>query len=57
MKKYLKYVIGGLGFFLTMTVLDAVFSLAIDWKVNLGAAVVYIALNILCDRLFDKQDR
>lgn len=57
MKKYVKYIVGGLGFFLTMILLDYVLKSDIDLKVSIGATIIYLILNILCDFIFQKKDK
>ena len=54
MKKYLKYVISGLVFFLTMLLFDYIFKFDINLIVNIGATVIYLVLNILCDYFFNR---
>lgn len=56
MKKYLKYVISGLVFFLTMLLFDYIFKFDINLIVNIGATVIYLVLNILCDYFFNRQN-
>lgn len=57
MKKYIKYIVGGIGFFLTMTLLDYLFEFEIDLKINIGAAVIYLLLNIICDYFFERKTK
>lgn len=57
MKKYIKYIVGGIGFFLTMTLLDYLFEFEIDLKINIGATVIYLLLNIICDYLFERKTK
>lgn len=57
MKKSLKYIVGGFVFFLTMTLFDYLFKFDIDLKVNAGATIIYLNLNILCDFLFEKKKK
>ena len=56
MKKYIKHVVGGIGFFIIMTLLDYIFKFGIDFKVNTIATIIYINLNILCDFIFKEKE-
>lgn len=56
MKKYIKHVVGGIGFFIIMTLLDYIFKFGIDFKVNAIATIIYINLNILCDFIFKEKE-
>lgn len=55
MKKCLKYIVSGIGFFAIMTLLDYIFKLGIDFKVNAIATIIYINLSILCDFIFKEK--
>lgn len=52
MEKYIKYIVGGISFFLTMTLFDYIFKFNIDLKINICATIIYLGLNILCDYFF-----
>ena len=57
MKKCIKYIVSGIVFFIIMTLLDYIFKLDVDFKVNAIATIIYINLNILCDFIFkDKEN-
>lgn len=56
MKKCIRYIVSGIGFFIIMTLLDYIFKFGIDFKVNGIAAIIYINLNILCDFIFKEKE-
>ena len=56
MKKCVKYIVSGIGFFAIMILLDYIFKLEIDFKVNAIATIIYINLSILCDFIFKEKE-
>lgn len=56
MKKCVKYIVSGIIFFAIMTLLDYIFKLEIDFKVNAIATIIYINLSILCDFIFKEKE-
>lgn len=57
MKKYSKYIAGGFGFFMTFTLLDYIFKINVDWKVNIAATIIYLVSTILCDYFLLKKEK
>lgn len=55
MKKYFKYIVGGITFFVTMILFDYLFKFNIDLKINISATIIYLVLNIICDYFFQKK--
>jgi len=52
---YIKYVAGGIGFFLTMVLFNFLFKGSLDFKVMVGTTVIYLLLHIIIDFIFEKK--